>query len=906
MLRPQINQSHSLHNLLPLHKSFIRGDATNHSSSSAYSPAILRQHSSTKKSNVTRGQSTSAVGNIKAIAIPFVETVTIVKCVVTIQPNVSSALDDVSTGDVVAVAADGVPDLLGESFVLEIVSNDLDSEGNMKTVKGYATYSALDFQINAYTYECNFDVPDDFGEIGAILVENEYSKKMFFKTIVFDNGVTFTCESWVQSKLNVPGKRIFFTDKSYLPSETPEGLKSLRTEDLESLRGNGEGERKSYDRIYDYDVYNDLGAPGLSINLARPVLGGEKLPYPRRCRTGRKMTIQDPLSESRTLLPFYVPHDEDFSEIKSAQFGAKTLYSLLHSLLPTLDAIFTDKDKGFPLFTKIDLLYNEGVNIPTPNNGVASALPTLIQGVGGTANSILKFDTPETMDRDTFSWFRDEEFCRQMLAGLNPCCIQLVTEWPLMSKLDPEIYGPAESAITKEILQEEIGGFMTFDEALAQKKLFMLDYHDLLLPYANKTRDLKGRVVYGSRTIMFLTPAGTLRPLAIELTHPPSDGKPQWKHVYTPTWDATGAWLWKLAKAHVLSHDSGYHQLVSHWLRTHCVTEPYIIATNRHLSEMHPIKRLLLPHFRYTMQINALARLALINSTGIIEAAFSPGKYSMQLCSDAYAQLWRFDHEALPSDLISRGMAVEDPTAPHGIKLTIEDYPFANDGLLIYDAIKQWATSYVNHYYPQANLVESDEELQAWWNEIRTVGHGDKKDEPWWPQLKTQDDLIGIVSTIMWVASGHHSAVNFGQYDFAGYFPNRPSIARTKMPNEDPTDEEWQSFIKRPEDLLLKSFPSQIQATQVMAILDVLSTHSPDEEYIGGTIEPAWEAEPAVKAAFEEFQGRLNQVESIVDSRNTDPLLKNRSGAGLVPYQLLKPYSDGGVTGRGVPNSISI
>ncbi|KAI7726202.1 hypothetical protein M8C21_008546, partial [Ambrosia artemisiifolia] len=479
-------------------------------------------------------------------------------------------------------------------------------------------------------------------------------------------------------------------------------------------------------------------------------------------------------------------------------------------------------------------------------------------------------------------------------------------EWPLMSKLDPEIYGPAESAITKEIVEQEIKGFMTLEEAIAQKKLFMLDYHDLLLPYVNKTRELKGTNLYGSRTLMFLTPTGTLRPLAIELTRPPSNGKPQWKHVYTPCWDATGAWLWKLAKAHVLAHDSGFHQLVSHWLRTHCVTEPYIIATNRQLSQMHPIRRLLLPHFRYTMQINALARLLLINAEGVIESTFSPGKYCMQICSDAYDQLWRFDHEALPADLISRGMAVEDPTAPHGVKLTIEDYPFANDGLLIYDAIKQWATSYVNHYYPQASLVESDEELQAWWNEIRTVGHGDKKDEPWWPQLKTQDDLIGIVSTIMWVTSGHHSAVNFGQYDFAGYFPNRPTMSRTKMPNEDPTDEEWQSFIKRPENALLDCFPSQIQATKVMSVLDVLSSHSPEEEYIGAITEAAWEAEPTIKAAYEEFRGRLNELEAIIDSRNIDPNLKNRSGAGLVPYQLLKPYSEKGVTGKGIPNSISI
>lgn len=37
-------------------------------------------------------------------------------------------------------------------------------------------------------------------------------------------------------------------------------------------------------------------------------------------------------------------------------------------------------------------------------------------------------------------------------------------EWPLTSKLDPKIYGPAESAITKEIVEKEIGGFMTVEE----------------------------------------------------------------------------------------------------------------------------------------------------------------------------------------------------------------------------------------------------------------------------------------------------------------------------------------------------------------------------------------------------------------------------------------------------------
>ncbi|KAI7990840.1 hypothetical protein LOK49_LG12G00772, partial [Camellia lanceoleosa] len=107
---------------------------------------------------------------------------------------------------------------------------------------------------------------------------------------------------------------------------------------------------------------------------------------------------------------------------------------------------------------------------------------------------------------------------------------------------------------------------ITLEEALQQKKLFMLDYHDLLLPYVKKVRKIEGTTLYGSRTLFFLTPNGSLRPLAIELTRPPMDGKAEWKQVFTPTWDATGCWLWRLAKTHVLVHDSGYHLLVSHWL----------------------------------------------------------------------------------------------------------------------------------------------------------------------------------------------------------------------------------------------------------------------------------------------------------------------------------------------------
>jgi hypothetical protein len=65
------------------------------------------------------------------------------------------------------------------------------------------------------------------------------------------------------------------------------------------------------------------------------------------------------------------------------------------------------------------------------------------------------------------------------------------------------------------------------------------------------------------------------------------------------------------------------------------------------------VTKLMLPHFRYTLNINCNARQSLINEGGTIETAFTPGAYALRLSSVAY-KLWRFTHQALPTELNSR------------------------------------------------------------------------------------------------------------------------------------------------------------------------------------------------------------------------------------------------------------
>ncbi|KAL5541595.1 hypothetical protein UlMin_009305 [Ulmus minor] len=830
--------------------------------------------------------------------------------------------------DIKASLLDRIHELFGKGVSMQLVSSvHPDPANGLKGKVGKVSYlekwltTMTPFTAGETAFGVTFDWDETMGRPEAFLVKNHHHSQFFLKSVTLedvpDHGrVHFVCNSWVYPAHRYKYTRIFFSNQAYLPCQTPELLRHYREEELKNLRGNGSGELKEWDRVYDYDVYNDLGSPEKGKDYARTVLGGsEEYPYPRRGRTGRKANKADPKSEKRLpllSLDIYVPRDERFGHVKFSDFLAYALKSLVQVLLPELASLCDKTINEFDTFEDVLNLYEGGVKL---SNGktlskIRERIPweLLRELARSDGERFLKFPIPDVIKEDKSAWRTDEEFGREMLAGVNPVIIQRLEEFPPKSKLDPEQYGNQNSSIREEHIKEYLNG-LTIDEAIEYNRLFILDHHDALMPYLGRINSTTTKT-YATRTLLLLQEDGTLKPLAIELSLPHSQGE---KHgavskVFTPAEKHVEGTVWQLAKAYASVNDSGYHQLISHWLNTHAVIEPFVIATNRQLSVLHPIHKLLHPHFRDTMNINALARQILINAGGVLERTVFPAKFAMEMSAVVYKN-WVFTDQALPTDLLKRGVAVPDSSSPHGLRLLIEDYPFAVDGLEIWSAIETWVSEYCCFYYPRDEVVQEDHELQSWWKEIRNEGHGDKKDETWWPKMQTQAELIQACTIIIWVASALHAAVNFGQYPYAGYLPNRPTVSRRFMP--EPGTPEYAELEKNPDLAYLKTITAQFQTLLGVSLIEILSRHSTDEIYLGQRDTPEWTTDTKPLAAFESFGKKLIEIENRIVEMNKDSRWKNRTGPVNVPYTLLFPntsdYSkEGGLTGKGIPNSVSI
>jgi hypothetical protein len=275
----------------------------------------------------------------------------------------------------------------------------------------------------------------------------------------------------------------------------------------------------------------------------------------------------------------------------------------------------------------------------------------------------------------------------------------------------------------------------------------------------------------------------------------------------------------------------------------------------------------------------------------------------MEIGSKIYGALWKFKNESLPGDLKARGLMNEAG------EILLDDYPYAEDGILLWNAITDYFKEYLAVYYKDDTAILADSELQAWWKEVQDVGHGDAQKDGW-IQITDFNSLVTVLATIAWVASAHHAAVNFGQYDFSGFLPNRPTLIQkglpakgtpayealaSKVPGTSAFDKEVFSYLTPP-----------IKANTAQLVVNLLSQHSHDEQYLTSP-EQEWLVEPEIKAIQARFAAAAAATETIINARNSVDTNKSRDRDSLgLPYRLLLASSGPGRTGRGVPYSVSI
>jgi arachidonate 15-lipoxygenase len=344
----------------------------------------------------------------------------------------------------------------------------------------------------------------------------------------------------------------------------------------------------------------------------------------------------------------------------------------------------------------------------------------------------------------------DATFAEQRVSGANPVWLRRADELPDHFPVGEE-----------EFQASQAGDSLA--AARAEGRLYLADYAVLDglecgdYPAAQK-------FLNAPLALFVVPPKGSrdLQPVAIQVDQRPGPEAP----IVTPR----DGWAWLDAKTRVQSADGNCHQAISHLGRTHLPLDAVVLATHRQLARRHPVFLLLQPHLEGTLSINESANTSLLAPEGGVEVVMAGTNEASRAVAAKAASEWSLDDAALPRDLELRG--VDDAEA-------FPNYPYRDDGLLIWSAIADWVQSYLALYYPDDAHVQQDRELQAWVAELISPDYGRLRGLGQSGRIRTRDYLAHVLTTLIFTASAGHAAVNFPQCTAMTYVPNWPLASFT-------------------------------------------------------------------------------------------------------------------------------
>src|SRR5262249_43020740 len=154
-----------------------------------------------------------------------------------------------------------------------------------------------------------------------------------------------------------------------------------------------------------------------------------------------------------------------------------------------------------------------------------------------------------------------------------------------------------------------------------------------------------------------------------------------------------------IAKNCVLAAHNTYHGVLTHLGFTHLVSEAVWLAAVRNLASVHPVAALLRHHFEGTMSINKLAVDLLIQPGRAVEYLIGSDLKSTYPWLAEHRKSFSFTGNYLPTKLARSG--TDSPAS-------LPYYPYRDDGLLVWTAIRSWVGEFVDRYYQSDAEVRED------------------------------------------------------------------------------------------------------------------------------------------------------------------------------------------------------
>uniref|UniRef100_A0A671WZW8 Arachidonate 15-lipoxygenase type B n=1 Tax=Sparus aurata TaxID=8175 RepID=A0A671WZW8_SPAAU len=426
-------------------------------------------------------------------------------------------------------------------------------------------------------------------------------------------------------------------------------------------------------------------------------------------------------------------------------------------------------------------------------------------------------------------WKDNAFFGYQYLNGVNPILIQRCTALP------------DNLPVTDAMVPLRGGGSLS--EEMQKGNIFLCDYKRLDGVQPNVINGKK-QYLMAPLVLLHKTPDNQLMPVAIQLKQTPAGDNP----IFFPT-DSEYDWL--MAKIFVRSTDFNEHQLNVHLLRTHLLAEVFAVSLLRNVPMVHPLYKLLIPHTRYTLQINHLARLLLIAEKGVFtQFAASGGEGMIKILKRSLSSM-TYSSLCIPDDIAERGL--ED----------VPNFYYRDDGLRLWDIINRLVNGVLGHYYKNDDEVCQDSELQKWVQDIFEHGFLSRNAQVCLktriPQeFRTVAETVKFVTMVIFTCSGQHSAVNTGQYDYGGWMPNTPISLQRPPPTTKGTTSEA---------TMLQTLPDVNTTVQGMSTMWLLSKQSSDFVRLGQYPEDHF-CEEVPHKLIKDYQGELEVLSTVIRTRN--------------------------------------